>query len=179
MPVAQAQQRDDGEVRTGRVAADRQPSFVVLEQPERSRLAVVGACGIRMLGREPVVDADRRQPGRLRELPEVRVLHVGAADRPAAAVEVQVRASRLGRLEHAQRDLARRPGNGDRARLLEVDRARASAPPPARCASRVTFGGSSWSFGIPAINCSSCRLNVRVSARISSAVTPADYAAGS
>ena len=122
MPVAQAQQRDDGEVRAGRVAADRQSSFVVLEQPESSGLAVVGRRGIGMLGRQPVVDADRRQPGRLRHLPEMRVLHVGAADRPAAAVEVQVCAPRLGRLEHAQRDLAARPVDGDGARLLEVDR---------------------------------------------------------
>ena len=133
VPVAKTQQRDDRKLGTRGVTADRQPSVTVLEQPERGRLAVVRGRRVRMLGRKPVVDADDRQSGCRRELGEVRILQIGAADRPAAAVEVQVRATRLRRFEHTERDLTSRPGNRDRSCVLEIDRRRKCATAVASC----------------------------------------------
>ena len=63
--VSHTEQRDRGEVRTGGFAGDEQPIGAelfagVLEQPAGSRLAVVRARGIRVLGCEAIVDAHDR-----------------------------------------------------------------------------------------------------------------------
>jgi hypothetical protein len=60
----------------------------VLEQPARRVLAIVGAGGERVLGREAIVDADGDEAGRGGQGGEVGVLQVGGAEHPAAAVHV-------------------------------------------------------------------------------------------
>ena len=99
--VAQPQQRGRGQVAARRVAADRERpagadrvAALVAEQPQRRRLAVVGPGGIRVLGRQPVADADHGQPGVVGQALEPSVLQVLGADHPAAAVDVQERAGR-------------------------------------------------------------------------------------
>jgi hypothetical protein len=61
-----------------------------------------------MLGREAVVDAHRAQAGRIGELDEQRVLEVRRAQRPPAAMDVQIGAhGRLLGRDHPQPDRAR------------------------------------------------------------------------
>ena len=63
MPVAQPEQRDHREMRSGRLAADGkargsiQELRAMLEQMEDRILAVIRCGGVRVLRREPVVDA--------------------------------------------------------------------------------------------------------------------------
>ena len=73
MAVTQSEQGRHGEMRAGRLAADREQlghaelALPVLEQPERGVLAVVRSGGIRMLRGQAVPDADRAQAGGLDE----------------------------------------------------------------------------------------------------------------
>ena len=102
MAVAQAEQGDRREVAAGGPAADQQPVCTelgrrTLEQPQCDRFTVVGAGGVGVFGREPVVDADNRDLGGLGQGPVGLVVHGCAANNPATAVEVEVGAlHRLG-----------------------------------------------------------------------------------
>ena len=121
MPAARSRRRSS--VTTARCApadsppmseASRQRKLApaVLEQPARRVLTVVGPRRIGMLRGEAVVDADRAQPGGLRQGPERRILEVGGAERPAPAVQVQIRARRpLGRQHPQAGDLTPSPGS--------------------------------------------------------------------
>src|SRR5262249_45549920 len=106
VPVAETQESDDREMGAGRLAAERETPREAVEEPECRVLAVVGRGGGRGLGGEPVVAADHRQAGRVGGRLERRILEIGGADRPAAAVEMQVGAARRSlRLDEADRDL--------------------------------------------------------------------------
>ena len=70
MQIAETQQREHGEMGAGRLAADRQPPRMVGEQPQGSVLAVVGSRRKGMLGRQPILDTDRREARRPRDLLE-------------------------------------------------------------------------------------------------------------
>ena len=60
-----------------------------------------------MLRRQAIVDADHREARRVGGGLEARILQIGRAEHPAAAVEVQVDALRLALgLDDPQRDLA-------------------------------------------------------------------------
>ncbi len=100
VPIAQAQQSDDGEVRPGRLAADTEPVGAELPrgvpgEPEADRLAVVGRGRVRMLRREAVLDRDDGDAAGERELLEAVVLQAGRAEHEAAAVEVEVDAAHV------------------------------------------------------------------------------------
>ena len=94
--VAQAQEGDGAEVPARRVAADRRHGReakrleAVAQEPQRRVLAVVARRRIGVLGRQAVVDAHRAQAGGVGQLDEQRVLEIGRAQRPPAAVDVQV-----------------------------------------------------------------------------------------
>ena len=90
-----------------------------------------------MLGREAVLDAHHRHPRLLGELHEQQVLAVGRADRPAAAVDVQVRAARALRLDEPERDRPAAARDLDRARLFREDERREDAASLAARAARL------------------------------------------
>ena len=168
--VAEAQQREHGEMCARRLAADHQPPCVVGEQPQRRVLAVVGRRRKRMLRREPILDADRREARRPRDLLEQQILAVRRAERPTATVEMQVGAARILGLDDAERDLASAPRESTgcaRARRRQVAGTRRC---PSRRACRVTDGGSVWTDGCVARIAARASLNVRVSASISASV---------
>ena len=101
-------------MRAGGLAADQETvgaelALRVLHEPERRRLAVVGTGRIRVLGREPIVDAHHREPALVGDALVGDVGVVRRAERPAAAVEVQVDTARRRRRDHADRDLAGGP----------------------------------------------------------------------
>lgn len=87
VPVAQAQQRHDAEVGTGRFTSDQQPFGTelgrsVVHQPPGSGFAIVGPGRERVLRRETVVHAHHGQPRLLGEPPEPLVLPVRRPERP-------------------------------------------------------------------------------------------------
>ena len=104
MAVAQPNERRHGEVRARRLAADRQRAFVALGEPQRHRLAIVRRGRVRILGREPVLDADHLDAAGERKLLEPFVLEPRRAVDEAAAVQVQVDAADVGRREDANGD---------------------------------------------------------------------------
>lgn len=76
-----------------------------------------------MLRRQPVADADHRQPGVLRQALQAEVLHVIVAERPAAAMDVQERSRRFtGRRDHTQSDQTTRTLDLDRSRVGDEHR---------------------------------------------------------
>src|SRR5438067_1575837 len=75
----------DASVRTVRVEL----ALGVLEHPQRRRLAVVWAGGIRMFGCEPVVDADEREIELLAEHLMEEIGHLRRSGDEPAAVDVQ------------------------------------------------------------------------------------------
>jgi hypothetical protein len=99
MAIAHAQQRDCDEVTTGRLAADRQHlgaelSLAVFDEPSRGRLAIIGTRRIRIFRGQPVFRSDNRLPGVVGDPFQHRILHIGAAEHPAAAVQMQVNPAR-------------------------------------------------------------------------------------
>ncbi len=143
VPVAEAEQREDGEVGAGGLAADREPAGGVerggaaVHEPAGRVLAVVGAGREGVLGRETVIDADGDEARGLDQRPEGSVLHVGGAERPPAAVDVEVDALRvaLGG-DDAEAEVAGAAGDGPIARLGEVHRRREDAAALAADAAR-------------------------------------------
>jgi hypothetical protein len=128
--IAETEQRARGQMPSGRIPADRAwplgahgRASLVSEQPKSRRLAVVGRRGIRILGREAVVDADDGQPGVARQPLEARVLPVAFTERPSAAVDVEERSTRLaiGRND-PQRKRSARTVDLDHARFGHVHR---------------------------------------------------------
>ena len=78
-----------------------------------------------MLRREAVVDARDGEAGLLGEEREAHILEIGCAERPAAAVQMQVDAARLVRREHAHAHAV----GVEPARLGEEHRRREDAAP--------------------------------------------------
>ena len=137
VPVAQAQQRDDRELRPRRLAADRPVAGIALEQPERGVLAVVGASRIRILRSQAVVDADHREARRVGGGLEPGILEVGCTEHPAAAMEMQIHAVRLAlRLDDPQPDVTGTAGDVLPARLGQEHRRREDVATLAPLASR-------------------------------------------
>ena len=116
MPVAETQQGHRREVRPGRLAAYDQPVDAefgpgVTGQPDRGSLCVVRRGRIRMLRRQPVVNADDGNFALPGNALQSRVLQVGGALRPTAAVEVQIYPVDHRRREYPQRQPACRTIN--------------------------------------------------------------------
>src|SRR5712692_5832943 len=101
VPVAEPQQRHDGQMRSSRFAADGKPSRSiqqrrsVLEEMEHGIVTVVGAGGVRVLWGEPVANARGAEPRLIGEQLQPDVLHVVRTQGPASAVDVEVDTRRL------------------------------------------------------------------------------------
>ena len=96
MPVPQAQKRHGSKVRARGFAADEEAVTAeaplrLPQQPQGGRLAVIGRGRVRVFGREPVIHRHDRQAAAIGETIEPRVLLVGRAPGPAAAMDVQDR----------------------------------------------------------------------------------------
>jgi hypothetical protein len=76
----------------------------VFYQPERSGFAIVRTVGIGVLWREPILDRDHRLSGVIGDPLQHRALHVGAAEYPSAAMQVQIDATWAFRPDYSQRD---------------------------------------------------------------------------
>ena len=64
----------------------------MFDEPQRGRLAVVWSSRVGIFGGQAVIHADDRQPSGPGQLFEHDVALIGCAERPAAAVDVQVHA---------------------------------------------------------------------------------------
>src|SRR6266852_9432646 len=101
VPVAEPQQRHDGQMRSSRFAADGKPSRSiqkrrsVLEEMEHGIVTVVGAGGVRVLWGEPVANARGAEPRLVGEQLQPDVLHVMGTQGPASAMDVEVDTRRL------------------------------------------------------------------------------------
>ena len=100
--VPHAEQRHGSEMRAGRLTGDEQPVRAelvprVLEQPARGRLAVVGSCRVRVLRREPIVDAHDGDIASVDEHLVEQVHHLGRTRHPCTAVDVEQHAVGLRR----------------------------------------------------------------------------------
>jgi len=95
--IAQAQHRDEGEMRACRFSADGEELgaerlLALLDQPKRRRFAVVGSGGVWVFGGQPIAhrDAGKTESG---EALEIGILLVRCAQGPTAAVDMKVDAA--------------------------------------------------------------------------------------
>ena len=103
VPVAQAQQRDDGEVRAGRLAADAEPVGAellrdVLDQPAPTASQSSGPAGYGSSGASRYSTETTRDAAGEREPLQPVVLQPARAEHEAAAVEVEVDAADVRRV---------------------------------------------------------------------------------
>jgi hypothetical protein len=78
--------------------------LTVLYQPSGSSLAIVRTRRVGVLRRQPIFDADNGLTRVVGDPLQHRILHVRAAQHPAAAVEMQINPARLRRCDHPQGD---------------------------------------------------------------------------
>ena len=115
--VSHPQQRGCGQMPPGRLTADEHlvgaPAHrSVLQHPGCGRLAVVGSRGVGVLGGQPVVHRQDGQPVAGGQVLIGRIAHLGTADNPAAAVDVQEHGPWLLRLKKPHRNVSARTRNG-------------------------------------------------------------------
>jgi hypothetical protein len=129
MPIPQPQQRTDRKVGAGRLTPDDKPVGPELvsgvgDQPGGSVLAVLRACRIRMLGCEPIVDAEHGDTGVTRERRKERVLVGGRAERPTTTVQMQEHTPDDLRSEHPDRNVTGAARDGPIDGLVKAHRRR-------------------------------------------------------
>ena len=152
----------------GRFAADRQCvgaelGFRMARQPHRGRFAIVRTRRVGVLWRQPVFHADHRQAGVVGDPLQHRVLHVGGAEHPAAAVDVQIDAARMVRGDDTQRDLVAVLAGDCRVRARFDMTGGGNGPSPRRRAARVAAAPATHQSGMPVSIFTMASFNARVS----------------
>ena len=75
--------------------------LAVLHQPGGSGFTIIGACWVRVFGCQTILHSDHGLARIVSNPFEHRILHICAAENPAATVKVQINPARLCRCDHA------------------------------------------------------------------------------